>query len=218
MTATDLPSDMPAPATVGALYYPDFELLDAFGPLEMFGTLGEKVRIVDIGPAPGLVKSAQGPAVQVTHGWRDAPQCDLLLVPGGIGTFSAIDDDDLLDLLRRQASGARMVMSVCTGSALLARAGLLDARRATTNKMFFEMVRSQSDAVNWVTEARWVVDGPFATSSGVSAGMDMALDVIARCWGVEAAEVVAAFTEYSWQRNADHDPFARHLNAGLAQR
>lgn len=206
---------MPAPARIGAIYYPDFELLDAFGPLEMFGTLGEKVLIIDIGPAPGPVRSAQGPAVHASHGWSDAPECDLLLVPGGVGTFAALRDEALLDLLRRQAGSARMIMSVCTGSALLARAGLLDGRRATTNKMFFDMVRGQSSAVRWVTAARWVVDDRFATSSGVSAGMDMALDVIARCWGVEAAEVVAAFTEYSWHRDADNDPFAAQLNAGL---
>ena len=74
-------------------------------------------------------------------------------------------------------------MSVCSGSAILAKAGLLDGRRATSNKQFFDLARMQSAKVDWVTEARWVEDGPFATSSGVSAGTDMALAVIARLYG-----------------------------------
>ena len=107
-------------------------------------------------------------------------------------------------------------MSVCSGSALLAKAGLLDGRRATSNKMFFQLARSQSDRVQWVTAARWVEDGPFATSSGVSAGTDMALAVIAKLYGRERAEQIAIQTEYSWHRDADRDPFAQYLDQGLA--
>ena len=103
-------------------------------------------------------------------------------------------------------------MSVCSGSALLARAGVLDGRRATSNKMFFDLARGQSEKVDWVTEARWVEDGPFVTSSGVSAGTDMALAVIERLYGRERAEQVAILTEYEWQRDADRDPFAKYLN------
>jgi transcriptional regulator GlxA family with amidase domain len=103
-------------------------------------------------------------------------------------------------------------MSVCSGSAILARAGLLDGRRATSNKIFFELARSQSEKVDWQEQARWVEDGPFATSSGVSAGTDMALAVIARLYGRERAEAVALVTEYQWHTDAARDPFAAHLN------
>ena len=109
---------------------------------------------------------------------------------------------------------ASIDMSVCTGSALLARAGLLDGRRATSNKMFFHLARSQSDAVIWVENARWVADGPMVTSSGVSAGMDMALAVIADLLGMQRAEQIAIFTEYQWHRDADTDPFVQYLNQG----
>ena len=101
------------------------------------------------------------------------------------------------------------VTSVCTGAAILARAGVLDGRRATGNKAFFQWVADQGPRVSWVREARWVVDGKFATSSGVSAGIDMALDLIARTAGTETAENLARAMEYEWHRDAGWDPFAK---------
>ena len=107
-------------------------------------------------------------------------------------------------------------MSVCSGSAILARAGLLDGLRATSNKQFFDLARAQSAAVDWVEAARWVDAGRFVTSSGVSAGTDMALAVIARLQGQDVAEQVAAIAEYQWHRDADVDPFVRYLDAAMA--
>ena len=107
-----------------------------------------------------------------------------------------------------------MVTSVCTGSALLARAGLLDGLKATTNKQFFALARMQSEAVDWVEAARWVDSGKYVTSSGVSAGMDMTLAVIARTWGEDAAENAARFAEYTWQRDPADDPFIGDLDEG----
>ncbi len=86
--------------------------------------------------------------------------------------------------------------------------GVLDGKRATSNKKSFAWACSNSDKVQWVRQARWVDDGNRVTSSGVSAGMDMALAVIARLYGVEAAETIANFTEYEWHRDASWDPFA----------
>lgn len=193
---------------LGAVLFPGFELLDLFGPLEMFGAL---VDLVPVAGEPGPVRSAQGPACVAEVGFPDAPPLDLLLVPGGIGTRSAVEDDALLEFLRTRAPAAEVVMSVCTGSAILARAGLLDGRRATTNKIFFEVARAEGPRVHWVEEARWVEDGPFVTSSGVSAGMDMALAVITRLFGRERAEAVALLTEYVWQEDPNRDPFHRYL-------
>ena len=122
----------------------------------------------------------------------------------------------LLDYLRRASAQAEVTMSVCSGSAILARAGLLDGLRATSNKQFFQLAQAQSPAVQWVTTARWVDAGRFVTSSGVSAGIDMALAVIARMQGVAVAEGVAAVTEYQWHRDADVDPFVRYLNAAMS--
>lgn len=199
---------------LGAILYNDFELLDYYGPLEMFGSLGDDVEIVTIAENAGAVKSFQGPKSVADYGFADAPDCDLLLLPGGIGTMPELENPAMLNFLKERAATAKVTMSVCSGSALLAKAGLLDGRRATSNKMFFSLASSQSDAVDWVTEARWVEDGPFVTSSGVSAGTDMALAVIANLFGEERANGVAAYTEYQWHKDADVDPFAELLNQG----
>ena len=99
--------------------------------------------------------------------------------------------------------------SVCTGSALLASAGLLENMKATTNKEAFAWTTSYGDKVNWQREARWVEDGKFFTSSGVSAGMDMSLALIARLLGQETAEKGANWAEYEWHKDANRDPFAK---------
>ncbi|HUY37322.1 MAG TPA: hypothetical protein VMV13_00755, partial [Candidatus Binataceae bacterium] len=88
-------------------------------------------------------------------------------------------------------------------------AGLLDGRRATTNKFAFKWVAEQGPRVNWVKEARWVEDGKFATSSGVSAGIDMTLAIIAKRWDLATAERIATRMEYEWHRDAGWDPFAK---------
>ncbi len=194
---------------LGALFYPGFELLDTFGPLEMFGNMPGAVEIVTVAEQAGPVRSHQGPSVIAEHGFVDCPQLDLLLIPGGMGTRAEVENEAMLDWLRRRTPETEVTMSVCTGSALLARAGLLDDKRATSNKMFFQWVVEQGPRVQWVRQARWVEDGRYATSSGVSAGIDMALAVIARLAGPELSETLAMATEYEWHRDADWDPFAR---------
>jgi transcriptional regulator GlxA family with amidase domain len=203
------------PRTLGAVLYEGFELLDLYGPLEMFGSLGLELRIVTVSERKGPVASTPGVETVAHFDFHDCPRLDLMLLPGGFGTVPQLANPLLLDFLRKRAGEAEITMSVCSGSALLAKAGLLDGRRATSNKMFFQLARSQSERVSWVTAARWVEDGPFATSSGVSAGTDMALAVIARLYGPERAEQIAIQTEYTWHRDASDDPFARYLDQGI---
>jgi putative intracellular protease/amidase len=87
-----------------------------------------------------------------------------MLLPGGIGTMPELENEALLSFLRERAASTEITMSVCTGSALLAKAGVLDGHRATANKQFFMLAASQSDKVQWIDKARWVEDGKFATS------------------------------------------------------
>jgi len=155
------------------------------------------------------VASAQGPRVVADNGLDDAPKLDWLLVPGGIGTRREVDNARLLEWLRARAATAERITSVCTGAAVLARAGLLDGLRATSNKAVFSWVQSQGPNVTWVPGARWVHDGRFSTSSGVSAGIDMTLDLIAQHVSADTSEALAKAMEYEWHRDPSWDPFAK---------
>lgn len=205
--------------TLGAILYEGFELLDMFGPLEMFTAIPpDKLQVVMVAEAKGPVAAgsmtmAPGlPKVVADFDFSDAPALDIILLPGGVGTIPELENEKLLSFLRERAAKAQITASVCTGSALLARAGLLDGKRATSNKQFFSLATSQSQKVDWVERARWVDDGQFVTSSGVSAGTDMALAIIARLFGQETADQIAEAAEYTWHRDADEDPFAAQLN------
>ena len=194
--------------TIGVVLFEGFELLDVFGPLEMFGLAAEHFEIRLISETGGVVASRQGPKSVCDDSFQSAPAIDVLLVPGGIGTRREVNNPVLLNWLKERSQQAELVASVCTGSALLAKAGVLDGLRATSNKLAFAWAASQSEKVQWQKQARWVEDGKVFSSSGVSAGIDMALAVIAKLVSQQAAEDAATFAEYSWQRDADCDPFA----------
>ena len=147
----------------------------------MFGLAADHFEIRLISQTGGVVASRQGPKSVSDDSFNTSPAIDVLLVPGGIGTRREVNNKVLLDWLKERSQQAELVASVCTGSALLAKAGVLDGLRATSNKQFFDLSVQQSDRVEWIPRARWVDAGRFATSSGVSAGMDMAIAVIARC-------------------------------------
>ncbi|QEM67057.1 DJ-1/PfpI family protein [Geobacter sp. FeAm09] len=222
----------PAPAakqvTVGVLIFPGFEMLDAYGPMEMWGTLkhapakvwgGEEkrvgVRLVTIAAKRGEIPSNQGPKTVADFSYDNAPPLDFLVVPGGLGVFPLLKDQATMKWLRAQAGKAGIVMSVCNGASLLAAAGILDDRPATTNKMAFRPSTAPGPKVKWVKKARWVDDGTVVTSSGVSAGMDMSLAVISRLYGKDIAAWLERVTEYDAHRDPSWDPFA--AKAGLVE-
>lgn len=205
--------------TVGAVLYPGFEMLDMFGPLEMFSMINrDAIEIVMIAedntPVPAAMGEtpSAGPRIAPDATFSDVPPVDILLIPGGFGTLAQLENKAMLTFLQQAAANADYVCSVCTGSVLLARAGLLDGRRATSNKQFFALATLEAADVGWVESARWVVDGKFYTSSGVSAGMDMSLALIAQLYDEPTALEIASYAEYSWHRDAEVDPFAGNLN------
>ncbi len=195
--------------TLGVVIFPGFELLDAYGPLEMWGNLGKGLKVVLVASEPGQVASAQGPKTVAEYGFDDCPKLDLILVPGGIGVLKAAKDEQTLEWLRSRSKEAEITMSVCNGASILAASGLLDGRQATTNKAYWGLATAPGKKVNWIKQARWVDDGNIVTSSGVSAGMDMSLHVISRLYGEEAATKLANMTEYDWHRDPSWDPFAK---------
>lgn len=196
------------PIHVGAVLFEGFELLDSYGPLEMFGLLEAAARITIVAEKAGAVRSSYGPCGMAEATMAGSGGFDVLLIPGGIGTRKEIANPPFMAELKRLAEASRLVATVCTGSFLLAKTGLLDGRKATSNKRVFQLVTNFAPKVNWIAPARWVEDGKYFTSSGVSAGMDMALAVIARLCGREKSLEIASRAEYEWHEDGSWDPFA----------
>ncbi len=184
----------------------DFETLDVFGPVEVMGKLEKHYKVEFYSLNGGIVRSSQNVRVE-TLPIPDIEEGGILLIPGGIGTRSEVDNRDFIRTLKKLSEGAIFVLTVCTGSALLAKTGLLKNLKATTNKMAFDWVAGQDAEVQWIRKARWVSDGKYYTSSGVSAGIDMTLGFIGDTLGLEAAEKISRGIEYIWNKDSDNDPF-----------
>lgn len=194
--------------TIGALVFPGFELLDLYGPLEMFGLNRDAFEILVVAETMDPVAATPGPRTTPDEAFGDRERYDILLVPGGMGSRAGMENRVLMDWLAKQSERAEIVASVCTGSAMLAGAGVLDGKRATSNKMAWDWVVSTGPKVDWIRKARWVEDGKFFTSSGVSAGTDMSLALIEKLIGTEAMETIARRAEYVRNDDPDNDPFA----------
>jgi putative intracellular protease/amidase len=132
----------------------------------------------------------------------------IILIPGGMGTRTLVNDKDFIRQIKSLSEKAHYVLTVCTGSALLAKTGLLNGMKATSNKKVFEWSSSNGAEVIWVKQARWVKDGKYYTSSGVSAGIDMALGFISDFHGLETSKTIAHDIEYIWNADRNNDPFA----------
>ena len=202
---------------VAVALFDGFTVLDVYGPVQAFasarvarpdGTWHRLFEIITLAEKAGPIKSGEGPTTHADYAFTDAPDYDILLVPGGFGTRQAVNNAPLLLALTAASRRASVTTTVCTGSALLARTGIMDGRPATSNKVAWDWVVQQGPRVRWQRKARWVDDGDLITSSGVSAGIDMALSVVARLHGVDMARQAARFMEYVWHEDAGNDPFA----------
>ena len=199
---------MKKPQTVTLFLFDDFQLLDAFGPLQMFGLLPDLYHTQTISVDGKAILSQQHVSITPQLSFSDTFSSDILLIPGGNGIKSVIDDPTVLFWLKRIAPQQKLICSVCTGSALLANAGLLNYCQATTNKKQFHWVKELGHHVDWQSSARWVRDSNIFTASGCSSGLDMALAIIAYQFGDNVARKVAVEAEYLWQNDPDDDPFA----------
>jgi transcriptional regulator GlxA family with amidase domain len=209
--------DLPPVRRVAVVLFEGFTVLDVYGPVQAFasarvarpdGAWHRLFDIVTLAEKAGPVRSGEGPTTHADHALGDAPAYDVLLVPGGFGTRQAVNNTALLLALTAASRRAGITTTVCTGSALLARTGIMDGRPATSNKIAWDWVLTQGPRVRWQRTARWVDDGDLVTSSGVSAGIDMALSVVARLHGIDMARQSARFMEYVWHEDAGDDPFA----------
>ncbi len=193
---------------VGILLFNDVEVLDFAGPYEVFSRTrlqpgvqsrrseeSAPFRVFTVAAAPDLVVATGGLRVLPDFDFATAPPLDLLVVPGGFGTRALLQDTATIAWIQRTAATARRVTSVCTGALLLARAGLLAGRRATTHWGALELLAEVDPTIQLEAELR-VVDDGIVTSAGVSAGIDMALGVVESMYGRPVADETARYMDY----------------------
>jgi transcriptional regulator GlxA family with amidase domain len=193
---------------VGILIFPEVEVLDFCGPFEVFSVtrLNEERRREEPSPFDVALVAESKEAVTATGGLRvlpdvtttACPPLDVLVVPGGWGTRSAIKNERLLKWIGERGRTVETLTSVCTGSMLLGQAGLLDGRRATTHWRSLPWMRESFPAVTVEEKLHVVEDGHVLTSAGISAGIDMALRVVARYHGEAIADATARHMEYRY--------------------
>jgi transcriptional regulator GlxA family with amidase domain len=191
---------------IGILIFPEVEVLDFCGPFEVFSVtrLDEARRREESSPYDVVLVTERNETVVATGGLKvipdhtldDCPPLDVLVVPGGWGTRREMNNDRLIDWLSDRARQTTMLTSVCTGSLLLGRSGLLDGKRATTHWRVLEEMRRWFPSINVIDDEHVVEEGSVITSAGISAGIDMALRVVARHHGEAVARATARYMEY----------------------
>jgi len=178
---------------VGLLVFPRVQQLDLTGPYEVFASMPE-TRVELVSRTLDAVVSATGLTLTPTVTFAACPQLDVLCVPGGAGVNALLTDPETLTFVKRQASGARYMTSVCTGALVLGAAGLLQGKRATTHWAAHDLLAAFGAIP---TQGRVVRDGTLLTGGGVTAGIDFALTLAAELAGQAAAEAVQLGLEYA---------------------
>jgi transcriptional regulator GlxA family with amidase domain len=204
---------------VGILIFDGVEVLDFAGPYEVFSRTrlepgpgsrrsesSAPFRVFTVARTAETITATGGLKVIPDFGFDDTPATQLLVVPGGFGTRALLTDEQVLAWIRRRADHAEQVVSVCTGSLLLASAGLLRGRRATTHWGAVDVLAELDPTITVEAGARVVSDG-IISSAGVAAGIDMAFHVVEMLHGREVADETAAYIEYPRSRsNEGRDP------------
>ncbi|KAL5394122.1 hypothetical protein PMIN06_008616 [Paraphaeosphaeria minitans] len=216
------------PKHIAIILFPGFQLLDVTGPLDTLNVLSRStpLRLSILASTLDPVSTALPPtpstpstppfaqSILPTHTFDTAPpDIDVLIVPGGPGTRTPATTRPILPFITRTYPSLTHLLSICTGSGIVAQTGVLDGRRATSNKRAFAWAKQQSEAVAWVARARWVVDGNVWTSSGVAAGMDMVYAWVEAVWGEGIAGELADGSEYERNRDSGNDRFAERWGA-----
>lgn len=185
---------------VAILIYDGMEILDFAGPGEVFTVAdgGRAYEVFTVAAAPGAVTSQGFATLSPRYTIADCPRPDILVVPGGSTRIPAADPA-VLDWITRSSEDAEVVLSVCTGAILLAKAGLLDGLEATTHQSAIEALREAAPGAKVVDDRRFVDNGKVVTSAGVSAGIDASLHLVGRLLGPESAREAARVMEYRWQ-------------------
>ena len=179
--------------TIGMVIFPNLTQLDLTGPYEVFGRL-PATKVLLIAESLEPLKSDNGLLLTPDETFDTAPQVDILFVPGGRGIFEAMQNEKLINFLQQQAVNAKYITSVCTGSLVLAAAGLLTGYKATTHWLSLHLLKMFNVEV---VEERVVIDRNRITGGGVTAGIDFGLFVVAKLFGEDAAKETQLMMEYN---------------------
>lgn len=188
------------------LLFDDVELLDFAGPYEVFSAANfvadqPLFQVSTISPATPIATSRNGISVNTEYRLDDAPVTEILFLPGGVGARRLVDEGRVIDWVKKHADDAELVLSVCTGALLLAKAGLLAGLQATTHHSRLELLKELEPTAVVDPQKRFVDNGKFVLSAGISAGIDMSLHIVERLGGTMLASRTVEYMEYSWNRN-----------------
>jgi transcriptional regulator GlxA family with amidase domain len=186
---------------VAILIFDDVEVLDFAGPFEVFAVTDElrehrEFHVYTVSELKATVRAKNGLKIVPDFTLEACPAAQIVVVPGGSGSRALLNRPLLFEWLRKQARGAEVVMSVCTGARVLARAGLLEGQRVTTHHESIAELRELAPGATVAPGGRFTDNGKICTSAGISAGIDLSLHVVERLLGHEVADTTARYMEY----------------------
>ena len=204
------------PRNLAILIFENVQIIDYTGPYETFGHTysadqEEAFNIYTVSEKTDAITTWMGMSVNPKYSFDNAPKPDVIVVPGG-SIRAALDSPKVIEWLQKSAKDAEIVMSVCNGAFILAKAGLLDGLEATTTAMLIERLKTAAPKTKVVADKRYVDNGKIITTAGLSSGIDGSLHVIERLYGRGTAEMAALGMEYNW------DPESKFVRAALADR
>ncbi|HEY6246848.1 MAG TPA: DJ-1/PfpI family protein [Pyrinomonadaceae bacterium] len=203
------------PRNLAILIFDGVQIIDYTGPYETFGHTysndGQAFNIYTVSEKTNAITTSMGMSVNPKFSFENAPKPDVLLVPGG-DVRSQVDSPTVLKWVQDMSKNAEIVMSVCNGAFILAKAGLLDGMEATTTAGLIPLLRQEAPKVKVVDDRRFVDNGHIITTAGLSSGIDGALHVIERLYGRGTAQMAALGMEYNW------DPDSKFVRAMLADK
>jgi transcriptional regulator GlxA family with amidase domain len=188
-----------------AIYiFDEVEVLDFCGPFEVFSVTGRRdheqpFNVFTVASQARPILARNELSINPRYTFADCPKPDLLLIPGGFGTRQEMHKQPVLDWIKNQSETSELVLSVCTGSLILGRAGLLDGLTATSHHLALEEFKAAAPNTTIDAGKRFIDNGKVVTAAGISAGIDMSLYIVARLLGMKQAVETATYMEYDWK-------------------
>ena len=187
---------------VGILLFNDVETLDFAGPFEVFSVTGQRdgegsFNVFTFAKEKNPVLAINGLSINPHYAMNDCPQIDILIIPGGFGTRALLNEKYYIDWVLDKSKEVSLILSVCTGSLLLAKAGLLSGLKATTHHECLDLLASLDPSIR-IKRERFTDNGNIITAAGIAAGIDMSLYVVGKLVGQAAAEETAKHMEYPY--------------------